>query len=273
MNTGAVALLIGLGVLLALAGLAAFVAMVLRRNRAEQHRLAQRGRRVPPPTAGTRQLRGLEGLRGKLARGQPIWVQPSELHLGPADVEGMARSAGFAIARRLGDPNDPVLLLSRTPVRRLDQLPGRSGATLSSMARHVTSRVCLGAGLFIAVLGMGAVPAFGLPAWFNVAAVGAGLLVAIAGGLLPLRPAFSKPNRRMTLLIAEFDGKPVRTVLAHQYLTDGRVVADVAAEFGYRYASSRHGWLTGSRWNESWITFVRTQTTQPGDGHGVPKQY
>lgn len=266
MNTGVVALLIGCGVLLALAAISAFVVFALRRNRAEQQRLAHRVPGRPPPA---RSPRGLEDLGKRLARGGPVWVRPSELHTSPAEVNAMAHSSGFGIARQFGDRNDPVLLLSRTPITRLS-----AGArpALRSMTRHMASRVGLAAGLVIALLGMGAVPAFGLPTWFNLASVGAGLLVAVAAGLLPLWPVFSGRDRRMAMLIAEFDGRPVRTVLAHQYLTDPPVVIDIAAELGYRYGGSRHGWLTGSRWNESWITFVRTQTPQPRDGYGVPEQ-
>ncbi|RZQ64585.1 hypothetical protein [Amycolatopsis suaedae] len=260
-----VALLTVAGVAVAFAGLTVFVVWSVRQHRTRQQQLAHYARHGsqpgpqpplrPPGRAHQRRRRTFES---RLAAGRAVWVRPADLRAAVADVQALARSHGFHLARVFGDRRDPVLLFSREPVPRVDHAADRAGRHgLTSMARHILSRVLLAGGLFVFILGMGAVTTFGLPRWSYLVAAGLGLLILTVAAVVPFLPAVRDLDTRIALAIREFDGRPRRTVLAHQYLLDPTVITDIASELGYTYTTSRHGWLNNPRTNETWITYIR----------------
>ncbi|MGH3520717.1 MAG: hypothetical protein ACRDQ7_25755 [Haloechinothrix sp.] len=193
-----------------------------------------------------------------LATERFAWIEPSALGAGVDDVAALGRRHGFGVARVLGSRSAPMVLLSRTPIHRVDDTLSADGRKpLSSWARH-----WIGAGLVLCsllmVLPLGVVANASGSVSPVLWVLGGGAVVSlIAGTAIPLIPAFGSTTSRMSRLILEFNGRMHFRLLAHHYRLDRTVIGDVATEMGYTYLGSQSSWRTSSRWNESWISYAR----------------
>lgn len=218
-------------------------------------------------TPTKRQLRRRRQLFAGLASQGIAWVQASQLGLGAVELDHLARGKGFFAARVLGNQADPTVLLSRTPIRSLnDAVDPALKRSLTSKSRVNVHRLMVGtAALFLGVFG--ALLGADDRSWWLRGGLGAIGLVLLAAGLGLLHaPKLHDTTHRMSLLIREFNGRLQFTLDPTVYLLDRVVIGDVANELGYAYSSSEHGLLGRSRWNWSWITYVRTSSYQPREG-------
>lgn len=220
---------------------------------------------LPDPRPPSRkQLGKREELSAELASKPFAWTELADIGGTVEEVALFAGAYGASITRAFGDRSSPTLLLSKVSVSTVsDTLRHARRPRLTSIARHWTSIGLAIGSLLITGLALGAVQQFGLPLAVNIALVALPIAMLGCAIAFPLVPAFGGTTARMTRLISEFDGRPRVTILSQQYALDRLVFGDVAAELGYGYVGSQNSWMTNSRWNKSWITFLKNPDREP----------
>jgi hypothetical protein len=223
------------------------------------------GAAVPEPLAppDKKQHRRQAELVDSLATESHVWVQQGDLGAGIDTINEVARQHGFGIARSYGDRTNPMLLLSRVPVTRVDEvLPRNRRKPLTSVARHwAAAALVFGSFALVGVI-LGAVRGVALPTAAGAALLTLPILTFVSGAALPFIHMFRSETTRMRLLLHEFDGRNTVRLLPRQYLLDRLIVGDIAAELGYDYVTSAHSWWGTSKWNDSWITYTRNGNYQ-----------
>lgn len=231
---------------------------------------------VSRTTPSRKQVGKREKLSAELASKTFVWMELAEIG-GTIDdeVAVFAGAHGASITRIFGDRLSPTLLLSKVPITTVaDTLRDARTPRLTSIARHWTSAGLAIGAFLVSGLVLGAAQGLGLPKPLSFALLGLPIAMFICAIALPLIPAFGSTTARMRRLINEFNGRPRVTILTQQYVLDRLVFGDVAAELGYSFMGSQNSWMTNSRWNKSWITFLKNpdQQHRPNTTHQAWEQ-
>jgi hypothetical protein len=210
-----------------------------------------------------KQLRRRRRLSMRLTIGDIAWVQPKALGIGMAELDHIAQSHGLAIVRKLGDLTDPMVLLSRIPIWRLnDAIDPKLGATLTSFVlRNLINAVSGVVGMALVSLSVVLLnPDKQDAIVFGLIAVVIAVVVNYALRFTVMR---RDTTHRMSLMMREFNGRKSFSMYPDYYMLDLLVIGDVANELGYAYVGSSHGIFGSARWNGSRIGYMRTPRYQP----------
>lgn len=209
---------------------------------------------VPPPTS-TLRSRPRERLSRRLANGEFVWVDLEDTGGTPADIAAVAHQYGARILRTYGDRVQPVVLLGKRPISSVrDVAAGERGL------RSWTTHWLAGGAMFVAVILVGTLVmaahggGLGSLTW---PVVGLCVLVLLAGLAINIVPPLRDTTTRMNRLVREFDGRVQLTIIAQHYRFSMHTYLELAAELGYQELNSMRDWFTSSRWNKSWLKFVR----------------
>lgn len=207
-----------------------------------------------PGTSDVTSSRALRRLSKRLASADFVWVDIADTGGTPADITALAHQHGARILRTYGDRAQPVLLLGKRPINSVrDVVAGKRG--LRSWTAHwLAGGVMVVAMVLIGVVTVAAQNGLG---WLTWPVVGLAALALLAGFGINVVPPFRDATTRMNRLIHEFDGRVQLTIIAQHYRFSMPTYLDVAAELGYQEANSLRDWTTTSRWNRSWLRFIR----------------
>lgn len=176
-------------------------------------------------------------LEQRLSGPEPCWVRLRDVGWSMHDMESIAYRHGRAVARVLGQRDDPVVLLSRTSIAHIADTVGSWPTLGTSYVRHVLGITIALVGMMATLATANAIVDAGIEAPPALAmALSSLVFVPAAIGLLfPYVYVSRDITRRMTLLMSEFRGAPEVKLLHSHYQLPGPVIDDVAREFGYRH--------------------------------------
>lgn len=192
-------------------------------------------------------------LSQRLANAEFVWVDVADSGGTPADIAALAQQYGAQVLRTYGDRTQPVLLVGKRPIHNVRDV-ARGGRGLRSWTTHWLARGVGVAALLLAVITGVTADDWGGLTWLLVGVLA---LAVPAGAMIELTPAFRDTTTRMNRLVREFDGRATLTIIAQHYRFNMHTYLDVAAELGYQELNSMRDWTTSSRWNRSWLRFVR----------------
>ncbi len=210
----------------------------------------QPGTSAPAQTSS----RALRWVSERLANADFVWVDVADTGGTPSDIAALAHQHGARILRTYGDRAQPVLLLGKRPINSVRDVVAGERGLRSWTAHWLAGGVMVAAMVLTGVVTVAAQNGLG---WLTWPVVGLAVLALLAGFGITVVPPFRDATTRMNRLIHEFDGRARLTIIAQHYRFSMPTYVDVAAELGYQEFNSLRDWTTTSRWNRSWLRFIR----------------